>query len=361
MIKLDSLKEFTSKKIESQKELVKTIRILKESGKRIGLCVGGYDLLHPGHMKHLESAKSLCDILMVGVTADKFVNKRKGKGRPVYNEKLRAYSVSQQEAVDYVFVSNHKRATDIIKLLKPNYYIKGPDFIKKNTPGINAEREEIKKVGGEMRYTSDEKLSTTEIIRYIKEEIGKKSLLMVLDRDGTLIEEKNFLGKNENWKEEIKLKRDVLDFIKYADSKYSSTKLVVTNQTGVARKMFSEKRVLEINSFINKLLLEERILIDDWQYCPYADKSYVKSRKNFQFEKKYIKEESGRKPDTKMVYNSLKRLNQSLEQFDKVLVVGDRKEDMQLAENLAADFINVKNKNIEELIREFKGRTKETE
>lgn len=354
MIKSGSLKEFTSEKIKSQKEISEIIRTLKERGKKTGLCVGGYDLLHPGHMKHFESAKSLCDILMVGVTANKFVNKRKGKGRPIYDEKLRAYSVSQQISVDSVFISNYERATDVIKILKPNYYIKGPDFIKKNTPGIKAEREAIREVGGEMRYTSDEKISTTEIIRYVKDEIDKKSLLMILDRDGTIIEEKNFLGKDENWRAEIKLKKDVLDFIKYVDSRYSSTKLVATNQTGVARKMFSEKRVQEINSFINKLLLEEKILIDDWQYCPYADNFYVKSMKNPQFEKKYIKKKSGRKPDPKMVNNSLKKMNQSLEQFDKVLVLGDRKEDMQLAENLAANFINVKNKNFEEMIKSFR-------
>ena len=344
---------FTSKKIKSIEELLKIIENLKEKGKRIGLCVGGYDLLHPGHMKHLESAKNFCDVLIVGVTADKFVDKRKGKGRPIYAEKLRAYSLSQQISVDYVFINDYERADDIIKLLKPNHYIKGPDFIKKNTPGITAEREAISEIGGEMRYTSDEKLSTTEIIRYIKDSLDKLSILLILDRDGTIIEDKSFLGKNDDWEEGIELKKDVICLINHIDSICSSIKLVITNQTGVARKMFSEERVKEINSFVNELLLKKNIKIDDWQYCPYADKSYFESMKELEFDKDYIKEESGRKPDLEMINNSLQKLNLSLEQFDKVLVLGDREEDKQLAENLGTDFIDVKDKDFKELLENF--------
>ncbi|MCG4715611.1 adenylyltransferase/cytidyltransferase family protein, partial [Faecalibacillus intestinalis] len=68
---------------------------------KIGFCCGAYDLLHPGHMKHLEQAKKICDVLIVAVTCDKYVKERKGNGRPIYNEKQRVFNVSGLKSVDY--------------------------------------------------------------------------------------------------------------------------------------------------------------------------------------------------------------------------------------------------------------------
>jgi len=171
MIQIKNLEHFVSKKILLEEEIVKQADILKKEGKKIGLCIGGYDLIHPGHMKHLDSAKKLCDILVVGITADSFNSERKGTGRPIYNENLRAYSISQLGSVDLVFISNYKGAIEAITAIRPNFYIKGPDYVQKQTPGIISEREAIESVDGEIKYTLDEKLSTTEIIDYIKNEI----------------------------------------------------------------------------------------------------------------------------------------------------------------------------------------------
>lgn len=149
-------------------ELRKVIENLKEKGKTIGLCCGGYDLLHAGHVMHLNSAKKLCDVLVVAVTCDKFVNKRKGPDRPVFNEGQRAYIVSNIKAVDFTLISPHETAVELIKDLRPNYYIKGSDYINKDTPGIMIERDAIKSIGGEILYTKDEKLSTTDFIKMIQ-------------------------------------------------------------------------------------------------------------------------------------------------------------------------------------------------
>jgi len=171
MIKVKNLEEFNSNKIKTEEEIIKLVNLLRKSGKKTGLCVGGYDLLHPGHMKHLDSAKKYCDALIVAITADKFNSKRKGVGRPIYNENLRAFSVSQLESVDFVFVSDHASAVENISSIKPHFYIKGPDYVKKHTLGITSERNAIESVGGEIKYTKDEKLSSTEIIDYIKNEL----------------------------------------------------------------------------------------------------------------------------------------------------------------------------------------------
>ena len=71
--------------------------------------------MHPGHVKHFECAKDLCDILFVSVTSDKFVMSRKGSGRPIYTDKLRAYIISGVEFIDYVVISDFKRGIEVIK------------------------------------------------------------------------------------------------------------------------------------------------------------------------------------------------------------------------------------------------------
>lgn len=159
---------YTSPKIIPLPRAAAKIRALKRQGKRVGLCHGGFDLLHPGHVKHFESAKNLCDVLVVSVTSDRFVTERKGQGRPIFPETLRAYMIANLSLVDWVVITDCKLGVDVIRALAPSLYIKGPDFIGKETPGIAAEREAIAAVGGTMAYTNDPKLSTTEIIERIK-------------------------------------------------------------------------------------------------------------------------------------------------------------------------------------------------
>lgn len=117
MIDIDSKEHFISRKILSLTEAEKLISKLKENGKKVGLCHGGFDLLHPGHIKHFESAKELCDILIVSITSDKNVSRRKNSGRPIFTDKLRAYAVAAIEFVDYVIVSDFKHAIEPINLL----------------------------------------------------------------------------------------------------------------------------------------------------------------------------------------------------------------------------------------------------
>jgi len=169
MLKITNLDLYKSDKVLSFKEAIDLISKLKSENKKVGLCHGGFDLLHAGHVKHFESSKKLCDILFVSITSDKFVAERKGGKRPIFTDKVRAYMVAGVSFVDYVVIADFKTGIEAIKELKPNFYIKGPDYINSETQGINAEREAIMSVGGEIKYTNDPKLSTTEIMDYIKE------------------------------------------------------------------------------------------------------------------------------------------------------------------------------------------------
>ena len=354
MIKEGAQDIYNSKKIIDYKTAIKKIAELKSQSKTIGLCHGGFDMLHPGHIKHLESAKKLCNYLFVSITSDKFVSLRKGSGRPIYSDKLRAYHVASLEFVDFVVISDVQKATEIIAQLKPSYYIKGPDFIGKTTPGITAEREAIKSVGGEIKYTNDPKLSTTEIIKHIKEAVNQKKILIGIDRDGTLIEQVDFLGKNKNWKEEIKLQEDVISLLSYIKTKHDATFIVLTNQAGVARGYFGPERAEEINAHLATTLAEKGIKVQNWQYCPDVDSKYAESKKGeIEFKPDYVKDETARKPSPAMLLSALEELKASLEEFDAVVVIGDRHEDEELAKNLNANFIDVKEASYDEMKKGF--------
>ncbi len=338
------------KKIIDSK-LLKEI-IASDKKNTYGLCHGGFDLLHPGHIMHLESASKLCDKLIVSLTCDKFVKERKGKNRPIYPENIRAYMIAAIEYVDYVVISPFKTAIEIIEYIKPDFYIKGPDYKNKNTKGIIQEREAIAGVGGKILYTDDEKFSTSALIDKIQK-IERKSLLLILDRDGTLIEDKNFLGKNENWRENIILNREVVDFIHYLMQHFNLTSIVASNQSGIAWKYFDENRVKAINSIINTQLYKEGIIIDKWKFSPEVDEQYATNKGINNFNIEYVKSKSSRKPNPIMIENALTELNLKKNQFNKIIVLGDQEDDRLLAKNLNVKFINVNGKKYSEIKKEF--------
>lgn len=344
---------FCSEKIISLAEATGKISELKKQNKTAGLCHGGFDLLHPGHIKHLESAKKLCDALFVSVTSDRHVASRKGSGRPIFPEKLRAYSVASIEYVDYVIISDFERATDVIERLRPTYYIKGPDFAEKTTPGITSEREAIKAVGGEIKYTTDQKMSTTSIIRHIQEKAKSERLLLAIDRDGTLIEKVNFLGKDGNWRDQIKLNKEVVDLLIYIQTKYDTVKVVISNQQGVARGYFDTKKVEAVNNYIHELLRRKGVIINNWQYCPDADADYAALQKEVKFNQDFVKKKTKRKPSPEMLLQALQQLGKNIKEFDKMAVIGNSEDDAGMARNANAAFIDVTNKSYEELKNEF--------
>lgn len=162
---------FKSSNIISIKEASRLTNLIRLSKSlKIGLSHGGFDLLHPGHIAHLKSARELCNLLFVSITSDRFIKQWKGFNRPILDENQRAYMVANLKDVNYVVISDFKTAVKVIKKIKPSLYIKGPDYIDSKDPDLLKEIKAIKKIGGKMRYTQDTKLSTTDIIKKIKGE-----------------------------------------------------------------------------------------------------------------------------------------------------------------------------------------------
>ncbi len=138
---------------------------LKKEGKTIALCHGVFDLVHPGHIIHLQQAKQMADILVVSVTAAEYV--RKGPGRPYFNDEMRLKVLEALECVDYVMLSEGYTVDDIVESVEPDLYIKGEEYAKEGddvTGKITAERELVEQHGGRIAYTIGEVFSSTKLI-----------------------------------------------------------------------------------------------------------------------------------------------------------------------------------------------------
>lgn len=140
-------------------------KTLKNENKTIALCHGVFDLVHPGHMLHLEQAKEMADILVVSITSAKYV--RKGPGRPYFNDEQRLHFLAGIACVDYVILSEEYTVDDIVESVEPDIYVKGSEYANEKddiTGMITAERLLVEKHGGRIQYTSGEVYSSTKLI-----------------------------------------------------------------------------------------------------------------------------------------------------------------------------------------------------
>lgn len=160
----------TPTKFEYQQKIVdletiqRTIKSHHET-KTVVHCHGVFDLLHVGHIKHLQHAKNMGDILVVSITADKFVNK--GPGRPYFTENLRAEALAALGCVDYVVINNEATAVNAIKMIQPDFYVKGIEYQQSEkdiTGKIVDEEEAVKSVGGELKFTVDIVFSSSSLL-----------------------------------------------------------------------------------------------------------------------------------------------------------------------------------------------------
>lgn len=152
------------KKLDKQ-EAKEIRRVLKTQNKKVVLCHGVFDLVHPGHIIHFEEAKKLGDVLIVSITAAKYV--RKGPGRPYFDDEMRLKFLSAIECIDYVMLSEGYTVDDIIEVVEPDLYVKGEEYAKPEddvTGKINDEVELVRKHGGDIAYTTGRVFSSTQLI-----------------------------------------------------------------------------------------------------------------------------------------------------------------------------------------------------
>src|SRR4030042_5866391 len=146
----------SKKKIQTIKTLSQTLSILKSGNKTVVHCHGVFDLLHIGHIRYLEQAKGMGDILVVTVTPDRYVDK--GPNRPAFPEKLRAEALASLHCVDFVAINEWPTAEETLRLLRPDIYVKGSDFknVESDPTGkIGREEKVIREIGAELAFTKE--------------------------------------------------------------------------------------------------------------------------------------------------------------------------------------------------------------
>jgi rfaE bifunctional protein nucleotidyltransferase chain/domain len=126
----------------------------REAGKTVVHCHGCFDIVHPGHIQHLQFARSLGDVLIVSVSADTHVNK--GADRPLIPDDLRASSLAALECVDYVYINPTPTALELLEALAPDVYVKGREYERNHDPRFIAERDLVIRRGGKVVFSSGE-------------------------------------------------------------------------------------------------------------------------------------------------------------------------------------------------------------
>ena len=159
-------------KIRKREELRRIVENLKAKGKRIVFTNGCFDLLHIGHVRYLEEAKSLGDILVVGLNSDRSVRGLKGPNRPILPEEERAEILSGLECVNYINIFDEPTPLELISSLQPQVLVKGGDWTKEAAVG----KEVVERSGGEVVILPFvEGSSTSNLIEAILKRYEKRS------------------------------------------------------------------------------------------------------------------------------------------------------------------------------------------
>ncbi len=209
----------TKSKVVTLAELESIAKDIRESGKSIALCHGVFDLVHPGHIQHFKAAKRVADVLVVSVTADKFVNK--GPGRPLFEDSIRAESIAALQDIDYVLISHFATAIEVIEQVKPSLYIKGLDYLNAGddvTGMITKERAAVEKNGGKIHFTNELTSSSSFLINKFFS---------------------NLTDEAKIWLDAFKLSDGYEESIKWID-KISTLKVLVLGETIVDQYTYCE-------------------------------------------------------------------------------------------------------------------------
>ena len=149
-------------KIIDINELAQRARESRAAGKKLIATNGCFDLLHVGHVRYLQAARGLGDMLAVGLNGDRSVRELKGNGRPINNEGDRAEVLAALECVDFVTIFPEMRATQFILAAQPAIYAKGGDYTSET---LNAEESAaLQKLGAEIRIIPFEKGYSTSLL-----------------------------------------------------------------------------------------------------------------------------------------------------------------------------------------------------
>jgi len=144
----------------------------RAEGRRVVLANGCFDLLHVGHVRYLDAARRLGDVLVVAVNGDASVRRLKGSGRPLMPAEERAEILAALTPVDAVVIFEEDSVEGVIAALQPDVHAKGTDYTEATVP----ERAAVAAAGGRVAIAGDAKAhSTRDLIQVIVERFGTRS------------------------------------------------------------------------------------------------------------------------------------------------------------------------------------------
>jgi rfaE bifunctional protein nucleotidyltransferase chain/domain len=144
---------------------------MRDNGRKLVFTNGCFDLLHVGHARYLQAARSLGDALLVAINGDESVRTLKGEGRPLNRAEDRAELIAALECVDHVVIFPEVRATQLLEIVQPAIYVKGGDY---TADSLHAEeRAALKRIGTEIRILPFEAgHSTSGLLEKIRQQHG---------------------------------------------------------------------------------------------------------------------------------------------------------------------------------------------
>jgi rfaE bifunctional protein nucleotidyltransferase chain/domain len=157
----------SASRILDRNRLIARVAIARKNGARIVLANGCFDILHVGHVRYLEGARALGDLLVVGINSDEQARALKGEGRPLVPERERAETIASLRAVDYVTIFPEPTVEALLRALRPDIHAKGTDYTEETVP----ERDVVRSYGGRVMIVGDPKdHSSTEMVRRVNSE-----------------------------------------------------------------------------------------------------------------------------------------------------------------------------------------------
>src|SRR5690242_16223708 len=171
------------RKVKSVDELCAAVGA-RPRDKKVIMCHGVFDLVHPGHIRHLIYAKEKADILVASLTADTHITK--AQYRPFVPQDLRALNLAALEMVDYVVIDRNPTPVENIRQIQPDYFAKGYEYGEKGiNPKTQQEVEALRSYGGEILFTpGDIVYSSSHLIETEPPNIAVEKLLVLMEADG---------------------------------------------------------------------------------------------------------------------------------------------------------------------------------
>jgi len=197
-------------KIKTAKEIMQIIGDRPRS-KKVIMCHGNFDIVHPGHIRHLMFASARADILIASLTCD--IHITKGDNRPYVPEELRALNLSVLDMVDYVIIDSNQKPIENIKIIKPDIFAKGSDYISDGMHSKTLEEKDlVESYGGELIFTpGDIVFSSTSIISQKPPKLKYEKLRFLLEAEKIKFKSLYDVLENFNTKEILVLGDTIVD------------------------------------------------------------------------------------------------------------------------------------------------------